>query len=180
MGEIKKNESYISVKNYVIAAVILIAAILITLYGFSWYKVIREDRVSTSYLLKNKVITKEIHGIKDLDDVFSEVPADYFVYISYTGNVEIYDMEKDLKDVINEYSLNDVFYYLNVTDIKDDGDYLNDINKAFHFKEDVVANVPTILYFKDGKIKDAIKKKDGIINSGDFEKLLEVNKIVKE
>ena len=36
-------------------------------------------------------------------------------------------MEKDLKKVINDYSLNDSMYFLNVSNIKDEEDYNIDI-----------------------------------------------------
>ena len=52
MTNVKKNERYIPLKNYVLAAVVVVVMILLTLYGFAWYNVLKENRVSTSYLVK--------------------------------------------------------------------------------------------------------------------------------
>ena len=54
MSNIKKNERYIPIKNYVVAAIIVVVTLLLTWYGFSWYNVIQENKVSTSYLVKEK------------------------------------------------------------------------------------------------------------------------------
>ena len=48
MTKIKKNETFIPVKNYVIAALIVVVMLGLTWYAFAWYKVIQENKVSTS------------------------------------------------------------------------------------------------------------------------------------
>ena len=155
--------------------------ILLTLYGFAWYNVLRENRVSTSYLVKEKIISNEIQSLEEVSDVFSEAPNSYFIYISYTGSEEIYNMEKGLKKVINKYELNDKIYYLNVTTIKEQEDYIDDINKALNLDKKKVKKVPTIVYIKDGEVVDIITRSDdNIMNVGDFEKLLDVNNVEVE
>lgn len=181
MSNIKKNERYIPIKNYVLAAVIVVVIVLLTWYGFSWYNVIQENKVSKSYLVKEKVISNEIKSLKEVNDIFSEAPSSYYIYISYTGSEEVYNMEKDLKKIISEYNLNNSIYYLNVTSIKDEDDYINQINKALSLAEVKVTNVPTIIYYKEGKAVDIISREDdNIMNVGDFQKLLDVNNIEKE
>ena len=39
-----------------------------------------------------------------------------------TEEIEIYDLEKNLENIINDYELNDQIYYLNITSIKDEKD----------------------------------------------------------
>lgn len=181
MTNVKKNERYIPIKNYVLAVVIVAVMILLTLYGFAWYKVLKENKVSTSYLVKEKIISNEIKGLDEVNDVLSEAPAKYYLYVSYTGSEEIYNMEKDLKKVINDYSLNDSMYFLNITDIKDEKDYIDRINKSLNLEERKIKKVPTIIYFNDGKVVDIVERlDDNIMNVGDFEKLLETNKVAKE
>ncbi|MGN1370778.1 MAG: DUF6568 family protein [Candidatus Coprovivens sp.] len=181
MTNVKKNERFIPIKNYVLAVVIVVVMILLTLYGFEWYKVLKESKVSTSYLVKEKIISNEIKGLNEVNDVFSEAPDNYYLYISYTGSEEIYNMEKDLKKVINDYSLNDSMYFLNVSNIKDEEDYIDQINKALNLENKKVKKVPTIIYYNDGKVVDIIERlDDNIMNVGDFEKLLESNRVAKE
>lgn len=181
MTSVKKNERFIPIKNYVLAVVIVVVMILLTLYGFEWYKVLKENKVSTSYLVKEKIISNEIKGLNEVNDVFSEAPDNYYLYISYTGSEEIYNMEKDLKKVINDYSLNDSMYFLNVSNIKDEEDYIDQINEALNLENKKVKKVPTIIYYNDGKVVDIIERlDDNIMNVGDFEKLLESNRVAKE
>lgn len=181
MTKVKKNERYIPIKNYILAVVIVVAIILLTWYGFAWYNVLKVNKISTSYLVKEKVISREIQNLTEVNDVFSEAPDTYFIYISYTGSEKIYNMEKGLKKVINEYNLNDSVYYLNVTSIKDNKNYLNDINNSLNLKDEKVENIPTIIYYKDGKLVDIIVRNDNnIMEVGDFQKLLDINKVIKE
>ncbi len=181
MTNVKKNERYIPLKNYVLAAVVVVVMILLTLYGFAWYNVLRENRVSTSYLVKEKIISNEIQSLEEVSDVFSEAPNSYFIYISYTGSEEIYNMEKDLKKVINDYSLNDSVYFLNVTSIKDEKNYIEKINKTLNLEDQKVSSIPTIIYYNEGKAVDIIERKDNnMMNVGDFQKLLDINRVTKE
>ena len=139
MVKFSKNERYIPIKNYVIAFGIVVAAVLLTMYGFSWYNVLKDGRIAQSYLVKEKVISNEIQSLEEVSDVFLEAPNSYFIYISYTGSEEIYNMEKDLKKIINEYSLNDSVYFLNVTSIKDEKNYIEKINKTLKLEEQKVS-----------------------------------------
>ena len=174
MVKFSKNERYIPIKNYVIAFGIVVAAVLLTMYGFSWYNVLKDGRIAQSYLVKEKVISNEIQSLKEVDAVFAEVPEEYFIYISYTGSEDIYNTEKKMKKVINDYDLNDKIYYLNVTSIKDDKDYIDKINESLKLEEKVT-QVPTIVYIKEGKVVDIIKRSDdNIMNVGDFQKMLDI------
>lgn len=179
MSKDKENERFIPMKNYLIAIGLVVAAVLLTLYGFAWYNVLKEGRVSQSYLVKEKVISSEIQSLEEVDAVFAEVPDEYFVYVSYTGSEEIYNMEKDLKKVINKYELNDQFYYLNLTTIKDKENYIDDLNKSLNL-EQKVKQVPTIIYVKEGKVVDIIDRSDNnMMNVGDFQKLLDIYYVTK-
>ncbi len=181
MAEIKKNERFVPIKNYIITFLIIAAIIGLVFYGFAWYKVIKENRISTSYLTKAKVITKEIDNLNELSDVFSEAPSSYYIYIGYTGDEKIYSLEKDLSKLIQDYNLNDSFYYLNVTSIKDKENYIEELNKALNLEDKKVEKVPTILYYNDGKLVDIITKEgNNIMSVGDFQKLLDTNRVTKD
>ena len=175
-----KNERYIPLKNYLIAFGIVIAIILITWWACAWYNVHKDKKLSESYLISQKIISQEIDELSEIDDILSEPYSTYFIYISYTGSEEIYNMEKEIKDIIVDYKLSDKLYYLNVTNIKEDKDVIDKINEALHLEGKDVEKIPTILYIKDGVVIDVITRQDNrIMEKGDFEKLLEVNNIQK-
>lgn len=179
MTNIKKNERFIPLKNYIIAIGLVVVIIALTWYGFAWYKVKEEQKVSESYLAKEKVIFKEL-DLDEVSAVFSEPSAEYFIYVSYTGDKEIYNMEKELKTLIQEYNLNENMYFLNVTSIKDEKNNIEKINETLKLHDVKVQKVPTIIYYKDGKAVDMITRKDdNIMNKGDFAQLLERNNVEK-
>lgn len=181
MANVKENERYIPIKNYIIALIAVIAIVLLTWYGFSWYNVIKENKVSTSYLVTEKIITKEINNLDEVTDVFSEVPSSYYIYISYTGSEEIYALEQDISSIIKEYNLSDNFYFLNVSSIKDDKGFIDKINESLNLEDIKISSVPTIIYFKEGKATSIIKHEGkGIMNSNDFQKMLDVSDINKK
>ena len=170
----------VSTRNYLIAIILVVAVILLTWYGFKWYSLIEGNKVSNSYLLKEKVLTNEIKNIDEVIDVLSETPNTYFIFISYTGDEEVYNLEKDLSSTIKEYNLENKIYYLNITDIKDDDNVLDKINSSLGLTDRKVTQIPTIIYYNNGKVVDIIKRQDNnIMTSGDFKKLLDVYQIEK-
>ena len=178
MTKIKKNETFIPVKNYVLAALIVVVMLGATWYGFQWYKVIQEEKVSTSYLVKNKYISKEISNLDEVNTVFSETSDSYFIYVSYTGDENIYNMEKTLKNEIVKYNLIDNMYYLNVTDIKNKENYIDEVNKALNLEDRKITKVPTILYFYEGALVGMTDPKgESLMTVSDFQKLLEISDI---
>ena len=178
-----KNDRYIPVKNYIIAGLIVVGSILLVLYGFSWYRAYQKHLYSKSYLVKNSIITKEIKSKTEFDNVLKESGNEYFVLISYTGSKDTYKLEKDLKKVITDYNIEDYFYYYNVTDLKKDKNYIDEINNSLKEFDVKIKNVPTIIYVNNNTItKSGIINRDdkNMMTAGDFQKLLDLNQIEKQ
>ena len=71
-------------------------------------------------------------------------------------------------------------YYLNVTSIKDEKDYMDKINKALGLTDRKVVKVPTILYFEEGKLVEMTDtKSDLLMTRSDFQKLIILSGIEK-
>ena len=173
MTKIKKNETFIPVKNYILAALIVVVIIGLTWYAFAWYRVFQENKVSTSYLVQEKYISQEITELSTVSAIFSEVPDSYFVYVSYTGDEQIYNMEKTLKDLIKEYNLSDSLYYLNVTSIKDEENYIDQVNDALGLTDRKLTKAPAILYFYEGKLVEMTDQKNpSLMTESYFQKLI--------
>lgn len=161
-------------KNYVYALLIILGFIGLTLYGFSWYRVKKEERLMRSYLLVTNTIESNINDLDSIDQILDESPSSYFIYISYNNSEEVYNFEKSLKRIIDKYRLNDIFYYINATELMDSNeDYLNVIKDKFKIKD--INRLPIIIYVNEHKItEDNIlsSKNNSIIDADDFEKLL--------
>lgn len=176
---IQKNERFIPLKNYVIAILIVMLAIGATWYAFAWRNAIKDNKVSTSYLVKEKIL-QEITDITEASSVFLEAPSTYFILVSYTGDEKVYNMEKELKDIIKDNDLSDKMYYLNVTSIKDEENYIDKINKELNLTDKKITQVPSVVYIKDGKAVDIISRSDNnMMSSGDLQKMLDINGMSK-
>ena len=171
--EVEGAKHIFSQKNILIIVCIVLALILVIFYGYRVNKLKETDTLSKSYLLDSGTVSLEIKNLDEVNQILAESPTEYFVLISYTGNKDTYKLENGLKRILDKYKLNDSFYYLNVKNIMDEDNYLNRLNNAFN--TDKIKKVPTILYYRNGKIVDVVTRNDNnIINAGDFQKLLDI------
>lgn len=171
--EIEGAKKLFSTKNITIICAIILGLILIIFYGYRVNKLKETEKLSKSYLLESGTVSLEIKNLDEVNQILSESPTEYFVLINYSNNKDTYNLETGLKRIIDKYKLNDSFYYLNIQNIMNEDNYLNRLNNAFN--TDKIKKVPTILYFKDGKIIDTVTRYDNnIIKASDFQKLLDI------
>ncbi len=171
--EVEKAKQTIPRKKIYIIIGIIVVAILIGIYIY-WLQGVRdEERYSTSYLLSSGTVSLEIKNLDEVDQILSESPTEYFVLITYTGAEETYNLEQDIKTIIDNYKLSDSFYYLNIESMMETDNYLTRLNNTFD--TNMITTVPIILYFRDGQLVDTVTRDDdNIINAGDFQKLLDI------
>lgn len=173
----KKSKNYINPKNYLYAVLILVGGILLALYIFEWYNVKKEEKLMTSYLISSNTIESSITDLDSLSQIIQEAPSSYFIYLSYTGEENIYNLEKNLKRVIDKYKINDIFYYVDLTQIKEKNlDYLEIINKELNIKN--IEKIPSIIYVKDGVVKNSdilTSDNNSMLKASDLEGLLKNN-----
>ena len=163
-----------NVKKYFVGLCIILAIIFLALYFYKWHTVREQEKYFNSYLISTNTISLEMNDIDEIRSVLSETPNYYFLYISYTGDEDVYTLEEELKPLIDEYQLQNNFYFLNVTDFKDTNtNYKNDIADELDIDRSIIAKVPIILYFKDGELATT----HGIFTAAEFEDLLETQDI---
>ena len=154
---------------YIIISIIIF--LLIVWYVYSWYSVIRKERLDKSYLIASNTISLELKDGKEAISVLQETPSDYYVFISYTGSDKEYNLEKKLKRIIDNYNISDKFYYLNITDNISSNNLMSYLNKTFN--TDLISSVPCILYYEDDKLNTVIQNNTDIFDAKEFQKLLE-------
>ena len=173
--KLKKN-NVINPQNYVYSIIILVGGILLTLYVFKYYQVKKEERLMTSYLVNTKTINYSVNSLESLQQIMQESPSSYFIYLSYTGDEEIYNLERKLKRIIDKYKINDIFYYVDLTYmVNNDSNYIEKIKEILNISK--LNNLPAIIYINEGEIlNDNIL--DGVNNTmlkpEDLEKLLNI------
>ena len=170
---------YFSSKTYIFIALGALFALFLILYALGWYRVYQKEQTRESYLITSNTISMQITDLEDLNTILSEAADDYFLYISYTNSVDVLNLEKKLKKVIDNYGLNDIIYYIDVTKHKDD---LDKLNENLGIDKNLIQKVPTIVYVKSGKIESQniiTPSKNKMMSAKDFENLLKKNEIEK-
>lgn len=172
----KKNNINFKKLFYFILGFLLI--IFLIWYIISWKNVKQVEKLMNSYLITSNTLSVEIKDLSETVQVLKESPSEYFVYISYTNDEKVFNFEKKLKKIIDNYNLKDEFYFVNVTNIKDDENFYSEINDTFNTK--LISNIPSILHFKNNELKKVIYNKDLNKTYTDFENLLKENEFDKE
>lgn len=174
MPKKKRSTRYIPLKNYFITAFMIALAIFLIFYLFEWYKVKNIEKYGTSYLMESNTINLEIKNYEEIPNVLLEASTDYFLFINYLNVKETYKLEKDLKKVIDKYNIQDIFYYMNVTELKDDTDYLKKLNTALN-TNNKIKNVPVLLYFSNNELIEVINSGNNkMIQAADLERIIDV------
>ena len=161
-----------SQNNYLNLALILIGTIFITLAGSNLYK----NHLKQA---NNSYIAKFVANIQpnEIQNASLEFSPDTFLYISYTGDQDIYNFEVKLKKILKDNELIDNFIYLNVTELMEQDNYLTNLNKTLGLEKNTLKKLPGIIYYKDNKAIDLIDSNVGLINTGNFIQLLKNMKL---
>lgn len=155
-------------KNYYILIVMLIGVVILTFAIASIVNVVKNNNVSSGYI--NRYVSEIAYS--ELDTYLVEPASNTFIYVTYTGDENIYKLEKDLKKLVNNYELANEFIYVNVTDEMVDEDFINELNDKLNITEKI-SQLPVILYYKDGVLTDIVDSEENLFSVADFQKLLD-------
>lgn len=159
----KKNERVIPKKNYLYLVVMIVLVILVTFFIFEMNKKYHERKLESSYL---SGYVSEVN-VSDLNNILTEPSSELFILVTKTGSEEVYELETELKKVIKSRDLRDNFIYIDYTNEEDNIEELNKILGSD------IKTIPAMVYYKDGEYVKTIDSSASILNSGDFEKLLD-------
>ena len=171
---------YGSKQNYVKLITLLIVTVFLTLIVANLYKNIVNNKINAGVFENYSIKYNELNSAR------LEFSGNTFLYISYTGNENIFNLDTKLKKVLKEYGLNDYFFYLNMRGDIDEvsQDYLintrevNKLNNALELTDKKIVALPAILYYQDDKLISIIDSSKGLIDSGKFVQLLENYEII--
>ena len=169
----RKNNKQISKKHYVYSALILLGGILLIWYIFAWIDVKKEEKLMNSYLISSNTISSSIKDFDALSQILTETSSSYFIYLGFIKDENVYNLEKSLKKVIDDYNLNDNFYYFDITDIKNNKNYLDELQNKL--KVDSLNATPAIIYVHNGELIESNildGKDDKMLTANDLKTLL--------
>ncbi len=153
-------------RNYYILIGLLIGVVILTFSVVSICNAIKNNNVNSGYI--NRYVSEISY--KELDTYLLEPASDTFVYITYTGDENVYKLEKGLKKIVNNYELADNFIYVDVSEEMFNNNFMDNLNKKINSK---IEKLPVILYYKDGILTDQLESENILFNVADFQKMLD-------
>ena len=159
-------EKKIPTKNYVIVTVVSIIVIVTLLVARTMYFNHKNVAYSTGAFYNSGI--SELNS-DDINYALSET-NEAILYVSFTGNKEVYDMEKRLIKEIDRLKLNDKVIYWNIKDYS--GNEAIEILRK-HYPEIAyeINALPLLIYIKDGKAQEAMSSELRMIDYVVFDKL---------
>ncbi len=158
--------------NYFILAGIVILIICLCSATFNVVRIYKEYKLGKVSPLN---ISKEV-DFSELSSAINEMSEDTFFVISYSGDEDIYQNEKNLKIIFRKNELLDNIIYVDVTEEMEKDGFYDEINSSLGLSGDLkITTVPTIVYFKEGTVKAIAKSKNGIVDSENLKTIIEKN-----
>lgn len=164
-------EKEIKKTNYFILGAMVVLILSICTATYNIYSIYRNNKANYSSPLN---LTKEVQ-YSELTDTTVEMSEDAFLVLSYYGDEDIYQNQKNLKLIFRKYGLLDNIIYVDVTEEYEKDNFLNEINDVLGLKDFKITEVPTIIYFKEGKPSAIVKTTNGIIDSWSLEEIIQNN-----
>lgn len=138
-----KDVRVVPAKNYIFLGIIMLVSIFLIYYLFLWYKAYEDSKINTPVM--NKYL--QVINYNELSSYLLE-SDNTIIYVSVVGNENIRDFEKEFKNTVIKYSLNDILYM----------DVSDELNSGLSLDYDLsVNNIPCILVFEGDRLIDTYK-----------------------
>ena len=150
----------IPTKNYLIVfgMVLLILSACFAVYNLR--NIYNENKITKSVFEKNSI------KYEDLTDITKDMSADTFLIIGYTQDSKIYQNEKEIKQLLKKQNFLDHVLYLDMSEKKNDENYLDDLNSKLNLEEGYkIKGIPALIFYREGKVTRVVSggvKKDDI------------------
>jgi len=141
----------IPTKNYmiVIGMILLIISACFAIYNL--YNIYQDNKITKSVFNKNEI------KYEDLGNISKDLSADTFLIIGYTQDSKVHQKEKDIKQLLKKNDLLDHVLYLDMSEKKNEENYLDDLNSVLKLEElDKIKNLPAIVFYHEGAVKKVI------------------------
>lgn len=163
------------VENYIKLIIVVVIAVIVTLLVCNIYRNINNNKLNKSYI--DKYVNKGNYN--DLSSIVMELGDREFIYLSYVGNENIYNYEKDLVKTLKKYDLLDLFVYVDVSSVITTDRTVGDLNDKLNVITESSIVLPAVIYYKDGKARDYIDSSDEIISASKTIQLMEKWEVIK-
>lgn len=160
-------------RNYFIIIGLIITILCACLACYNLYHIFEETNLEESPLAVKKVL------INDLNNSIKDMDADTLLFISYTKNKKIHQMEKKIFNYLDEELLLDNILYLDVTEeyysdmSKNNSEIINLVNSKLNLKKKYkITELPAVIYYSEGKAIYSADSSKKIINVNTIKKIV--------
>jgi len=133
----------VPIKNYFILALLGIAVLGITFYLCNLY----QKRTDNKYLSEMSTFMQEI-TTEDITNYVSENPI-VVLYISDKSNPDIETFETEMKNLLIEYNIKELFVYIDISE--ESNNDLSQFNELYNIEVNY-EYLPVLIVFGDGEI----------------------------
>ncbi len=156
-------------KNVIKLCLILGITVLITIIICNIYRNYEGGKSNSSY------ISKYVSTIQynELSSAVTELSGDTFLYLSYVGDKNVYDLERQIRRQLKINELEDNFIYVDGTSYINDKKEITGLNKTLNVTTKSSIVLPAIIYFKDNVPEDYIDSSEYLFKVGSFEQLID-------
>lgn len=147
-------------KNYYTVLVVSLVVIVVTLLARRIYlNYVQSLNVS---LFQDKSINQI--NTDDLDYALTEV-SEAILYVSYSNDKEITNIDRKIYKVLERKSLIDKVIYWDITDLYKDGNYMSQLRDKFPEISNNISIAPLIIYIKDGKAIEVLSSEYALLST---------------
>lgn len=152
-------ERNVSLKNYIILAVILILSVILVIYFYIWYNEFELSKNHTPIM--NEYFN--VINYNELEEYLIE-NKNVILYVSVLDDKTTRSFENKLKNVLDDYSFNNDILYMDLTGIKHNNDLYKSIINRYN-----LVDLPYLIIFNNGNVVDTYNVVD---NNYDVELLV--------
>ena len=157
--------------RYLRLFIIIAVTVLLTVLLCNLYKSYQNNKLNKGY------ISKYVSTIKyeEFDSSLAELGDKYYIYFGYTGDEDVYNLEKDIKRVVFNNHLEDNFLYVNVDNDQDVNNKILNVNEML--KINMIKKLPAIVYLNKNEVVSVIDSSNHFLNVSDFNNLLDIYEV---
>lgn len=149
--------------------VVILAFVLAAVTYFKFFHEVENISYSDEWKGKSYLVSKNVVHQVSLGEILNVVnKSDTFIFVTTLDNEEEFELEKDLRKIVLDYHLESKFFVYPLEEATK--------NKALENLQVMDSvKVPTILFYRDGKLIDRVEREDAkMIEAADFVHLLDI------
>ncbi len=153
---------------------VLLAAILLTISYFKFFKEMDFTTYSDDWKGKSYLVSKNVVHQISLGEILNVVnKEDAFIFVTNMDGEEEFKLEKDLKKIVSDYHLTSRFFVYPINSSNETKAYEN-LQVTKNIK------IPTILYYRNGVLEEIVEREDNkMMEAADFVHLLDIYEFKK-